>query len=66
MSGQNGTRQGIRQGSRERRCYVCGHKECVPPLRIFLRPDEPDRPVPRCPLHGAMARQPNKRYGGRK
>ena len=44
-----------------RRCYVCEHKDCVPPMRVFLLPGEPDR-APRCPFHGVMKPQANKVY----
>lgn len=46
----------------ERRAYVCTHKECVPPQRVFLLPGDADG-VPRCPSgHGKMQRQGNVPY----
>lgn len=51
--------------SGERRAYICKHKDCqLPvPLRIFLRPGEPEPPD--CPSgHGPMERQPNRPYFG--
>jgi hypothetical protein len=45
----------------ERRAFICYHKECVPPHRVFLRPGEPE--PPNCPDgHGAMTRQVNVPY----
>ncbi len=45
-----------------RRAYICTHKNCVPPRRIFLLPDEPDI-APECPEHGrTMVKQENRPY----
>lgn len=42
----------------ERRAYICQHKDCVPPRRVFALPGDP---VPSC--HGRkMARQGNMPY----
>lgn len=42
----------------ERRVYICSHKDCIPPTRVFLSPGEA---VPRC--HGrAMQPQANVPY----
>lgn len=47
-----------------RRAYICQHKECKPPRRVFVGPDEKK---PDCPEHGrTMVVQPNKRYLGQK
>jgi hypothetical protein len=48
---------------RVRRAFVCGHKDCNPPRRIFVGADDP---APKCPEHGKMVLQPNKPYMGRK
>jgi hypothetical protein len=51
-------------GSRRRRAYVCANEKCVPPRRIFLAQDQPER-VPDCPEgHGPMVRQGNRDYLG--
>ena len=42
---------------RERKAYICLHKDCKPPLRVFLLPG--DEEPPRCPQHGTMTRQVN-------
>lgn len=45
-----------------RRAFICKSEKCQPPVRIFLRSDEPDS-VPRCPEHGAsMVPQSNNGY----
>lgn len=47
---------------KERRAYICEAKDCTPPQRIFLTPDERDY-VPKCPDgHGPMKRQVNVVY----
>lgn len=55
--------------ARRRRAFTCGHKDCNPPkmaaLVVFLRPEEPEDYVPRCPQHGPMKPQSNKPYFGR-
>jgi hypothetical protein len=44
-----------------RRAYLCLHKDCVPPRRVFVVPGEPD--PPNCPDgHGKMALQANVPY----
>lgn len=44
-----------------RDAWLCHHKDCDPPTRIFLLPGDPS--PPRCPLHGAtMRRQANLPY----
>lgn len=44
-----------------RRAFLCLHKDCVPPRRVFLRPGEPE--PPNCPDgHGKMQRQANVPY----
>lgn len=47
--------------AKTRNAYICQHRDCVPPRRLFLdaRPSTP----PSCPDgHGRMARQSNKPY----
>jgi hypothetical protein len=49
----------------ERQAWLCTHKECVPPIRKFLLPGDPDPPM--CPLHGrTMKRQANMPYDAEK
>ena len=44
-----------------RRAYLCHHKLCVPPVRVFLQPGEPE--PPQCPDgHGRMTLQANMPY----
>jgi hypothetical protein len=47
----------------ERRAFICTAKECVPPFRTFLQPDEPASAAS-CPQHGtrSMQRQTNVPY----
>jgi transcriptional regulator with XRE-family HTH domain len=45
-----------------RRAFVCAHKDCVPPRRVFLGRGESGPAV--CPEHGVMVRQPNVPYRG--
>ena len=50
---------------RERRAYICPRCFAAKtPYRVFTTPGETK--VPRCPQHGAMERQPNKPYRGRR
>jgi len=42
----------------ERRAYICTAKECDPPRRVFLFPDDP---VPKC-HNRTMTRQANMPY----
>jgi hypothetical protein len=44
-----------------RRAYLCLHKACVPPVRVFLQPG--DAEPPHCPDgHGRMTLQANLPY----
>lgn len=43
-----------------RRAYLCTHKACEPPLRVFLQPGDPE--PPECPEHGRMQLQANLPY----
>jgi hypothetical protein len=45
----------------QRRAYLCQHKNCDPPIRVFLQPG--DKEPPNCPDgHGRMALQANLPY----
>jgi hypothetical protein len=48
----------------ERHAWICTHKSCVPPHRIFVGPDDPK---PACPEHGrhSMVLQANQPYRGK-
>lgn len=44
-----------------RRAFLCLHKDCVPPRRVFLQPGDPE--PPNCPDgHGRMQLQANVPY----
>ncbi len=47
-----------------RKAYICTHKDCKPPRRVFLERGVPDV-APECPEHGrTMQKQRNKPYAG--